>query len=566
MNKVDVIPAKVGKTINGKVIKRVAIYARVSTDSEEQETSYDTQINYYKQKYENDPNVELVGIFSDVESGGKTDNRLGFLEMIDKALDGEIDMIVTKSVSRFARNIYDTSKYLKMLKDINVDVFFDDIHAHSLSGEGDLVINLMGIIAEQELKNTSKNVKLAMKQKSKMGIITGNHKCFGYDYEKGTRKFTINEEQAKVVKYIFERYLSGVGCEVIAKELTALGYKTSKGSIEWQASGVRSIIRNEKYIGDVKTNKSYTLDPLSKRRMRNFGEVEQCIIHNVTPPIIDKDTFEKANELMDSKGINHRGNVEPGEPRPPRSKKEAFSCSLTCGFCGSILTRRVRYKGMPYERTVWECEEKTKHGKKECPNCKAISGEALEKAFVKSFNLLSENKETELNELTKILEKELNSTDLVKQVKQKNKEYKEKQNEKNRLIDLLLKNVINEDDYNIKRAELDKAIRELEKELSSLNKSEELRNNYKRSVDTFKKAIDTSEPLKKFDREVFENVIDKVIIGENKDGKIDPYKITFVYKAFDIEDNKNINDFVEVKDKTKGNNIATTDKQRMLRR
>ena len=283
MSKVQVIQAQkekidrnTGKTINKA---RVAAYCRVSTDSDEQMNSYQSQVHHYTELIKKNKEWEFVDIYADSGlSGTQSDNRDEFQRMISDANNGLIDIIITKSISRFARNTMDTLKYVRMLKDENIAIIFEKENINTLTMNGEMLLTILSSLAQQESESLSANTKMGLKMKMKRGELVGQASCLGYDYDKEKKKLIINEEESNIVKFIFNRYTSGIGCFVLARELTEMGAKTKKGNTTWSNSSVRGIIKNEKYVGDILMGKTLTLDPISKRRLDNFGEEEKYYI------------------------------------------------------------------------------------------------------------------------------------------------------------------------------------------------------------------------------------------------------------------------------------------------
>lgn len=291
MSKVQIIEAQKEKIdrSTGNIINkmRVAAYCRVSTDSDEQINSYNAQVTNYKNLIKQNKEWTFVDIYADSGiSGTQSDNRDEFQRMISDARSGLIDIIITKSISRFARNTMDTLKYVRMLKEDNVAIIFEKENINTLTMNGEVLLTILSSLAQQESESLSANTKMGLRMKMKRGEIVGNQRCLGYDYDKETKMIYINEEEAKTVRYIFDRYTSGTGCFVIAQELTAMGAMTKKGNTQRVDTSVRGIITNEKYKGDLLMGKTFTVDPISKRRLDNFGEEEKYYIKNHHEPII----------------------------------------------------------------------------------------------------------------------------------------------------------------------------------------------------------------------------------------------------------------------------------------
>lgn len=255
--KANAIPGKKSQGKNRRL--RVAAYCRVSTDGEEQISSYNSQLSYYREYISKNPDWVMAGIYADKAiTGTKADKRPDFMRMINDCLNDEIDMVVTKSISRFARNTVDTLHYVRMLKERGIAIFFEEEHINTLSMDGELMLTVLSSVAQQEVHNTSEHVKKGLKMKMERGELVGFQGCLGYDYHPEDKSVTINEEEAETIRYIYRRYLEGVGCTVIARECTQLGFKTKVGNTTWHDSGIRGILRNEKYCGDILMGKTFT--------------------------------------------------------------------------------------------------------------------------------------------------------------------------------------------------------------------------------------------------------------------------------------------------------------------
>ena len=250
MYEVEVIKANrvISDRTSGKLtdLLRVAPYARVSTDTEEQLSSYNSQVSYYTELVNKKEGWVLVEIYSDEAiTGTQVTKREGFQKMIRDCMEGKIDMIITKSISRFARNTLDTLQYVRMLKEKNIAVYFEDEKINTLTMDGELLLVVLSSVAQQEVENISANVKKGLKMKMKRGELVGFNQCLGFDYDPVMKKISVNRKEAEVVKYIFKRYCEGMGCSVISKELSKLGYQTKNGNAKWYDTTVLSIIRNE---------------------------------------------------------------------------------------------------------------------------------------------------------------------------------------------------------------------------------------------------------------------------------------------------------------------------------
>lgn len=255
----------VGRRSMGMPIQRirVAAYCRVSTDGDEQLGSFVSQKSYYEEKIRQNKEWVLAGIFADEAiTGTKVDKREGFQEMIRECQNGKIDMILTKSISRFSRNTQDTLKYVRMLRDRNIAVIFEKENINTLDMNGEMLLTILSSLSQGEVESLSENVKMGLRMKMKRGELIGFNGCLGYDYDRETKTITVNEQEAETVRLIYDLYLQGYGTSTIARRLMELGIKNRCGTVEWHTHGVMGIIKNEKYKGDVLLGKTFTVDPI----------------------------------------------------------------------------------------------------------------------------------------------------------------------------------------------------------------------------------------------------------------------------------------------------------------
>ena len=296
MGNITVIPAKrqVGNNITQeeKPKLRVAAYCRVSTDSDEQASSYETQISHYTEFIQKNPNWVLAGIFADNGiSGTNTKKRDEFNRMIDECMSGKIDMIITKSISRFARNTLDCLKYIRLLKEKNIPVFFEKENINTMDSKGEILLTVMASLSQQESQSLSQNIKLGLQYRYQQGQVQVNHTRFlGYTKD-ADGHLIIDPEQAEIVRRIYREYLEGSSMDKIAKGLEADGILTGAGKTKWWTSTINKILRNEKYIGDALLQKTFTVDFLSKKRIKNNGTMPQYYVEGDHDAIISKEVF-----------------------------------------------------------------------------------------------------------------------------------------------------------------------------------------------------------------------------------------------------------------------------------
>ena len=395
MGNVMVIPAKrqVGNTArmrdNEKPKLRVAAYCRVSTDSDEQATSYEAQVEHYTEFIQKNPEWEFAGIYADDGiSGTNTKNRDEFNRMIEECEAGNIDMIITKSISRFARNTLDCLKYIRQLKEKNIPVFFEKEAINTMDAKGEVLITIMASLAQQESQSLSQNVKLGLQFRYQNGQVQVNHNHFlGYTKD-ADGNLIIDPEQAEVVKRIYREYLEGSSMDKIAAGLEKDGILTGAGKTKWWASTVKKILTNEKYIGDALLQKTYTTDFLNKTRVKNNGIVPQYYVEGNHEAIIPKDIYlQVQEELVRRRVVKTSAN----------GKKRSYSCNhcfaqiVVCGDCGEMF-RRIHWNNRGCKSIVWRCISRLEPGL-EC-HARTVNETILEDVVVQAINKLLGDKST----------------------------------------------------------------------------------------------------------------------------------------------------------------------------
>jgi DNA invertase Pin-like site-specific DNA recombinase len=305
---ITVIPARkrIGNTVKKQETQpklRVAAYCRVSTDTEEQETSYDAQVNHYTEFIQKHPDWTFAGIFADDGiTGTNVKKRDEFNRMIDECMAGNIDMIITKSISRFARNTLDCLKYIRQLRDKNIPVFFEKENINSMDSKGEVLLTIMASLAQQESQSLSQNVKLGLQFRYQSGKVQINHNRFlGYTKDKDG-KLVIDKKEAEIVKRIFREYLEGSSLKDIGLGLEADGILTGAGKQKWRPETIKKMLRNEKYMGDALLQKTYTTDFIEKTRVKNDGIVPQYYVENCHEAIIPKGHLHAGPGRDDSQG------------------------------------------------------------------------------------------------------------------------------------------------------------------------------------------------------------------------------------------------------------------------
>lgn len=357
--------------------RRVAAYARVSTDHEEQLTSYEAQVDYYTGYIKSRDDWEFVHVYTDegISATGIA-KREGFRKMVEDALAGSIDLIVTKSVSRFARNTVDSLSTIRKLKEKGCECYFEKENIWTFDSKGELLITIMSSLAQEESRSISENVTWGQRKRFSDGKVCVPYSHFlGYDKgEDGS--MVLNEEEAKVVRRIYGLFLQGHSPYAIAKRLTEEGVRTPAGKEKWHSCTVKSILVNEKYKGDALLQKSYTVDFLTKKTKINEGEVPQYYVENSHEAIISPAVFDEVQHQM---AVRH-----PGKNR--LSCTGAFSSRIKCGDCGSWYGSKVWHSNDKYRKIVWQCNHKFDGGEK-CTT-PHLDEETVKVLFLKAANAI----------------------------------------------------------------------------------------------------------------------------------------------------------------------------------
>lgn len=358
--------------------RRVAGYARVSTDHEDQATSYESQMRYYSEYINGRDDWEFVKMYSDEGiSGTNTKLRTGFKAMVEDALNGKIDLIITKSVSRFARNTVDSLTTVRQLKEVGVEIYFEKENIWTLDSKGELLITIMSSLAQEESRSISENVTWGLRKQFAEGKVH-----FPYTNVLGFKAgedgaIVVDQDEAKTVRYIFQQALIGKSPYHIAKDLTEQGIPSPSGKSRWNATTIKRMLRNEKYKGDALLQKTYTIDFLTKKKNINRGELPQYYVENNHEAIVDRETFDAVQQVLDAKG--------------KKSSTSIFSSKLVCGDCGHYFGSKVWHSTSKYRRVIYRCNEKY-NGENRCAT-PHVTEKEIKQWFVLAVNQVIENKD-----------------------------------------------------------------------------------------------------------------------------------------------------------------------------
>ena len=480
---------------------RVCAYCRVSTDSEEQLNSLEAQKKYYSEYIKNHDNWQFKGLYFDSGiSAANKEKRQGLLKMVHDCEAGNIDLIVTKSISRFARNTADCLELVRKLKDIGVYIYFEKENINTGSMESELFLSIYSSLAQDESYSISENSKWSVQKQFEDGSYVISTPPFGYKNVNG--KMIVDDVQAKVVKYIFSQYLKGYSTEKIADELNQSKVPTMKKS-KWSGTTVAGIIKNEKYVGDILLQKTYT--DFRFKRHKNKGECNQYYIHNHHEPIISQQDFEKANALLKANRIDK--GIEQDNHK--YSNRYAFSGRIFCGECGNVFKRRTVTSNKNNPHIEWACKLHLKD-KEQC-SALSVRDEKLKSAFVTMVNKLIFAR----NEIISPLEESLckiNPNKVMKEISINENKLLKLKKRKGVLADLFSQKYLEPSVYAIELAKVQADESELKEKYQRLCK---IFNTGTNSLDYLKQLeefLHKVKFLKEFDDESFLAITDKIVV------------------------------------------------------
>ncbi len=392
--RVVVIPAKSNEELKQNKRLKVAAYCRVSTDEEEQKTSYKAQIEYYTEKINKNPEWQMAGIFADEGiSGTQAKKRPEFLKMIKLCRQGKIDMILTKSLSRFARNTLDSIDYIRELRVLGIAVVTEKENINTLTEDSEMLITILSCFAQAESESISKNVSWGVRQSFKNGNVPMQYKKL-LGYKKGADgNAEIVPDEAEIVEEIYRCYLNGASLNQIADMLNSKGLTTKGKNSPYRKEVIQRILTNEKYTGDALLQKTYITDCITKKSRKNNGELPMYLVKNHHEPIISRVDFNRVQEEM----ARHSAKRSIAEKltkteQGKYSAKYALSELLICGECGAHY-RRVTWTAKGYKEIKWRCINRIQYGKKKCHNSPTIDEEPLHKAIISAINEFCEVKD-----------------------------------------------------------------------------------------------------------------------------------------------------------------------------
>lgn len=483
--------------------RKVAAYARVSTDQEEQLTSYEAQVDYYTNYIQRRPDWELVGIYTDEGiSGTNTKRREGFNKMIRDALDGKIDLIITKSISRFARNTVDSLVNIRKLKDHNVECYFEKENINTFDSKGELLITIMSSLAQEESRSISQNVTWGQRKRFADGKVSMPYKAF-LGYEKGENgEIKINEEEAKVVKRIYYQFLRGDSLGKICSDFEKEGILTPKRRTKWTKSTLYSILKNEKYKGDALLQKSFVVDFLQHRTKKNEGEVPQYYVHDSHPAIIPKEDWELVQiEVRRRKELSYS-----------YSYKNPFAAKLICEDCGGYYGKKKWHSGTPHEKEILQCNDKFRN-KCHTPN---LEEEDIKARFMKAYNLMISGKETVMEDIQAAMSLLADTSQLDAGIGGLKRELEEMSKEFNLLVKMNTRSQQDQAVWRKRYSELEDEYKRKEEECKKLVGEKEGKRLKAGNLEAFLATLRKGEAMLEWDEAIFNFTLEKAIVHKDR--------------------------------------------------
>lgn len=517
--------------------RKVAIYARVSTEHEAQLSALDNQVQYYDDILKKNPDWILYDRYIDEGiTGTSTKKRKNFMRMMEDAKTGRFNLIVTREVSRFARNTVDTLQETRKLKNIGVEVYFIEDNIWTFNDEdGELKLTIMATLAQNESKKTSQRVKAGQMISFQNGVFYGTGNILGYN--KVGKDLVVNEAQAEIVKFIFSEYLSGKGTVKIADELTKMEAHTSMGLTNWSPSYVSRVLRNPFYSGTIVYRKSYIPDYLEQKPKMNYGEVEQVVVEGRHEPLVLKEDFKKVQQIMDS----HSKPIKVGKRQATGVPRNIWSKKLVCE-CGSNFNRKIYHKNKNDTTYCYVCYNKKNRPKsrfKDGCNMKEVQEWKLQYMAEYIFRNLTQNPDNRkqlFERLMKGVDIDAHPEIKIRQRIDKLKQLIEKENEKfDRLIDTYLDKTIDINLYDMFQKKLSSRIEkykieiiELEKKCESIEPLEVRIENAKKSI---RRLLDIN--YNGVDDKIIEEFVERIIVHKD----YFEWKLNFMNETIKLEIN-----------------------------
>lgn len=515
--------------------KNVVIYARVSTEHEAQLSALGNQLDWYKPLLEQHPEWTLVHSYVDEGiTGTSAKKRPQFMKMLDDAQSGEFQLILTREVSRFARNTVDTLQYTRRLKAMGVEVFFINDNIRTYDGDGELRLTIMATLAQDESRKTSIRVKSGQQTSMENGTFYGNGNILGYD--RNGKELVINPEQARTVRKIYDWYLDGFGVRKIKYELEKEGILTSTGKTRWYESNISKILKNPFYAGIIEYHKQFTPDFLEQKKINNFGEIERLRVKGRHEPIVTEDEFNRVQEIMEGKRQKNPANKTGRKKSGKKPFSDVWSRLLVCS-CGCTFNRKAWHNSSNGIQYGYMCYSQIRNGtirtrlKKGLPTngictSQMIAGWKLQFMAKYLFREFLKNTDKILNIAEEMLKEHIKDKEVIEDnselIQKKKEELNKLEKRLNNLISMRADGEINKEQFQNMKSEIDSKIHTLQEQIERLmpeeSETEEEFTNYNERITVLRYVL---EQYMNFDSDedipepVIEAFVDKIVVKEN---------------------------------------------------
>lgn len=491
-----------GDTIKEVSRKKVAAYARVSMDTDILHHSLSMQISYYSTLIQKNPNWQFIGVYADEGISGRgTKHRSEFNRLIEDCKNGKIDMILVKSISRFARNTVDSLQTVRKLKENGIEVYFEKENIWTLDAKGELLITIMSSLAQEESRSISENTTWGKRKQFANGKGSVGFKHF-LGYDKG---FKINEEEAKVVKLIYKLYASGLSFCAVAKELNTKGIKTPSGKNNWHVSTVKSILTNEKYKGDALWQKRYTSDFLQKTRKENKGEIPQYYVEEHHEAIIPPEQFDFIQAEIKRMDDERRGRGIT-----------IFSNKIKCGKCGAWYGPKTWHSNDEYRREIYRCNDKYKTKGKPCKSSHLTEDE-IKEIFIKAINTLTKAKKNVIKEIDNFIDNICKTKDLEIEAEKLEIELEKINTAIESIIEENSRVSQNQKEYLVRENQMRVRYAEISSKLIEIENEIKMKENRKNVLNNFIKIFCKVEgEITEFDNDLWSGLVDYILVKDKE--------------------------------------------------
>lgn len=490
----------------------VTWYSRVSTDKEAQLHSLQNQIDYYNKFIKSVPNWHFVeGYYDEGISGKSAEKRDGFLRMIDDGMNGKFNLIITKELSRFARNTVESIQYTRNLLNNNVGIFFESDAINTFLPDMDFKLTIMSGMAQDELRKLSERVRFGFKSSIEKGVVLGNDVIWGYKKDNG--KLVIDEEEAKIVRKIFEMYADNKGFRVIGEELKKQGYYNRKGN-PFSYSTLSGIIKNVKYKGYYCGHKSEKIDYMLDK-IKHIDEKDWIVYkdYEKVPPIVSEELWNKANDIYKKKSIKNL------YPNISFCGRYPYSGKIICGE-HNVAYQRTVFRGKYGEKELWECKNYKDKGTKGCNTAHIYTSE-LNEILKTIFEDIVKNKNEIVFELIKLYKEIFEETDIQKSIDKYKYKLDDLKRKKDLLLDLLLKARIGEEEFSKRNNEFNSQIKEYESRVNDLIRERDKTEDLSKKAEFLRSAIEKKMEFDNgIDTAVIDNILEKIIVNRTDDDKV----------------------------------------------